>query len=223
MSTPVTVKICGITSPEAMDAAAQAGATYGGLVFHEKSPRNLDVARARELARRMRGKLKIVNLLADPTDEMLAHVVSEVAPDFLQLHGSEPARRVAYLRAKFNIPIIKALPVADASDLAAVSEYEDVADLLMFDAKAPKGAARPGGHGAAFDWTLLAGRKFNKPWFLAGGLDPENVARAIALSGAEMVDVSSGVESAPGVKDPARIASFINAVRYPAPLSKQSA
>src|SRR5438874_4504353 len=172
----IAVKICGITSPETVEAAAAAGAAYGGLVFHEKSPRNLDMARAAQLAQAMRGKLKVVTLLADPSDEMLARVVSEVAPDFLQLHGNEPARRLAYLRAKFNIPIIKALPVADASDLAAASEYQTVADLLMFDAKAPKGAMRPGGHGAAFDWKILAGRSFSKPWFLAGGLDPENVA-----------------------------------------------
>ena len=215
MSSPVTVKICGITSPEAVNAAVQAGAAYGGLVFHPKSPRNLDVARAARLAAQMRGKLKVVTLLADPSDEQLAMVVGEVAPDFLQWHGAESARRVAYVRAKFNIPVIKALPVAQAADLAAAAEYESIADMLMFDAKAPKGAERPGGHGAAFDWKLLAGKTFAKPWFLAGGLDPDNVARAIALSGAKFVDVSSGVESAPGVKDPARIHSFINATKSP--------
>jgi len=215
MSSPVTVKICGITSPEAVNAAVQAGAAYGGLVFHPKSPRNLDVARAARLAAQMRGKLKVVTLLADPSDEQLAMVVGGVAPDFLQLHGAESARRVAYVRAKFNIPVIKALPVAQAADLAAAAEYESIADMLMFDAKAPKGAERPGGHGAAFDWKLLAGKTFAKPWFLAGGLDPDNVARAIALSGAKFVDVSSGVESAPGVKDPARIHSFINATKSP--------
>ena len=211
----IAVKICGITTPDAASAAAAAGAIYGGLVFHPKSPRNLDIERARELARLMRGKLKVVTLLADPSDEQLAAVTGQVAPDFLQLHGAESARRVAYVRAKFNTPIIKAVAVAEASDLAAAAEYENVADLLMFDAHAPKGAERPGGHGAAFDWKILAGRRFSKPWFLAGGLDPENVARAIELSGAEMVDVSSGVESAPGIKDPARIQSFINAARHP--------
>lgn len=223
MPNPVTVKICGITSPEAVDAAVQAGAAYGGLVFHPKSPRNLDLEQAARLAAEMRGKLKIVTLLADPSDEEVAAVAAKVAPDFLQLHGAESARRTAYLRAKFNIPIIKALPVAEAADLAAAAEYESVADMLMFDAKAPKGAERPGGHGAAFDWKLLAGRRFAKPWFLAGGLDPDNVARAIALSGAEFVDVSSGVESAPGIKDLARIHSFVNATRHPASLSEQSA
>ena len=211
----ITVKICGITTPDAVNAAVAAGAVYGGLVFHSKSPRNLDVAHACELARQMRGKLKVVTLLADPSDEQLAAVAAQVAPDFLQLHGKEAARRVAYVRAKFGIPVIKAVAVAEASDLAAAAEYESVADLLMFDARAPKGAERPGGHGAAFDWKILAGRGFAKPWFLAGGLDPDNVARAIELSGAKMVDVSSGVESAPGVKDPARIQSFITATRHP--------
>jgi phosphoribosylanthranilate isomerase len=215
MPNPVTVKICGITSPEAVDAAVQAGAAFGGLVFHPKSPRNLDIERAARLAAQMRGKLKVVTLLADPSDEQLAAVVKAVSPDFLQLHGAESARRTAYVRGKFNIPVIKALPVAEAADLAAAAEYESVADMLMFDAKAPKGAERPGGHGAAFDWKLLAGKNFSKPWFLAGGLDPDNVARAIELSGAKFVDVSSGVESAPGVKDPARIHSFLNATKAP--------
>jgi phosphoribosylanthranilate isomerase len=215
MPSPITVKICGITSLEAVDAAVQAGAAYGGLVFHPKSPRNLDIERAARLAAQMRGKLKVVTLLADPSDEQLATVVRAVAPDFLQLHGAESARRTAYVRGKFNIPVIKALPVAEAADLAAAGEYESVADMLMFDAKAPKGATRPGGHGAAFDWKLLAGKSFGKPWFLAGGLDPENVARAIALSGAKFVDVSSGVESAPGIKDTAHIHSFINATKSP--------
>jgi len=215
MPSPVTVKICGITSAEAVDAAVQGGAAYGGLVFHPKSPRNLDIERAARLATQMRGKLKIVTLLADPSDEQLAMVVKAVEPDFLQLHGTESARRTAYVRAKFGIPVIKALPVAEAADLATAAEYESVADMLMFDARAPKGAERPGGHGAAFDWKLLAGKSFAKPWFLAGGLDPDNVARAIELSGAKFVDVSSGVESAPGIKDPARVHSFINASKSP--------
>ena len=212
----IAVKICGLTSAEAVDAAAQAGAAYGGLVFHPASPRNLDLDRAGTLAKQMRGKLKVVTLLADPSDEQLAAVMAQVKPDFLQLHGGESARRVAYIRGKFNIPVIKALPVAEASDLAAAAEYENVADLLMFDARAPKGAQRPGGHGAAFDWKILAGRSFAKPWFLAGGLDPDNVARAIEQSGAKMVDVSSGVESAPGVKSESLIGDFVAAARQKA-------
>jgi phosphoribosylanthranilate isomerase len=178
---------------------------------------------ARVLAERMRGRLKIVALIADLDDTAIAALVQAVRPDFLQLHGSESAKRTAEIRSRFGVAVIKALPVADASDLDQVSDYEKAADMLMFDAKPPQGALRGGGHGAAFDWKILAGRSFAKPWFLAGGLDPENVARAIALSGAKLVDVSSGVESAPGVKDSGRIIAFITAAKSPAPLSKQNA
>jgi len=215
----VQVKICGITSADAIDAAVSAGATFGGLVFHPNSPRNQSLEQARSLADRMRGRLKIVALIVDMDDAAIEALVSMVQPDFLQLHGSESARRAAYIRAKFHLPVIKVLPVAEPADLAAAAEYEDAADLLMFDARPPKGASRPGGHGAAFDWKILAGRDFTKPWFLAGGLSPDNVARAIQLSGAKLVDVSSGVESAPGVKDTQRIRDFIQA----ATMSKQTA
>jgi phosphoribosylanthranilate isomerase len=209
----IGVKICGLTSPDAIDAAVRAGAAYGGLVFHPKSPRFVTLDQARVLADAMRGRLKIVALITDMDDAGIEAVITAVKPDFLQLHGSESARRTAYIRGKFCVPVIKALPVADVSDLAAAAEYESTADMLMFDARPPKDASRPGGHGAAFDWKILAGRSFTKPWFLAGGLDPDNVARAITLSGAQMVDVSSGVESAPGVKDAARIADFVNATK----------
>jgi phosphoribosylanthranilate isomerase len=218
-STSVAVKICGITSPDAIDAAAGAGAAYGGLVFHPNSPRNLGFEQARVLADQMRGRLKIVALIADMDDAGIETLVKTVRPDFLQLHGGESARRTAYIRGKFGVPVIKALPVAEPSDLAVVAEYENAADMLMFDARPPKDALRGGGHGAAFDWKILQGRSFTKPWFLAGGLTPENVARAISLSGAKQVDVSSGVESAPGVKDAARIRDFIAAVKHPASLS----
>jgi len=217
------VKICGLASPDAIDAAVSAGAVYGGLVFHPSSPRFVAPEPARALAMRMRGRLKSVALITDMDDAGIATLVKTVAPEFLQLHGSETVQRTAEIRARFGLPVIKALPVGEASDLAAAADYEKVADMLMFDARAPKGAQRPGGHGAAFDWKILAGRSFRKPWFLAGGLDPGNVARAIELSGAEMVDVSSGVESAPGVKDAARITAFINATRFPTSLAKQSA
>jgi phosphoribosylanthranilate isomerase len=209
----IAVKICGITSPDAIDAAVAAGASYGGLVFHPNSPRNLSVDQASVLSERMRGRLKIVALIADRDDAQIQALVTAVRPDFLQLHGAESARRTAYIRGKFGVPVIKALAVAEPSDLAAAAEYESTADMLMFDARPPKGAQRGGGHGAAFDWKILNGRTFSKPWFLAGGLDPDNVAHALELSGAAMVDVSSGVESAPGVKDPARIAQFINATK----------
>jgi phosphoribosylanthranilate isomerase len=211
----IAVKICGITGFEAVDAAIASGAVYGGLVFHPKSPRFVAPEQARILADRMRGRLRIVALVADMDDAQLKAMVDAVRPDFLQLHGGESAARTAQVRAAFNLPVIKALPVADAADLDAAISYEDAADMLMFDARPPRGAERAGGHGAAFDWQLLSGRSFSKPWFLAGGLNPENVTRAITLSGAALVDVSSGVESAPGVKDAARIAQFINATRHP--------
>ena len=210
---PITVKICGLTSPDAIEAAVRAGAVYGGLVFHPKSPRYVALEQGRVLADAMRGRLKIVALITDMDDAGIEAVIAAVKPGFLQLHGSESARRTAYIRGKSGVPVIKALPVADSTDLAAAAEYEPIADMLMFDARPPTGASRPGGHGAAFDWKILTGRSFTKPWFLAGGLDPDNVARAMELSGAQMVDVSSGVESAPGVKDAARITDFVNATK----------
>jgi phosphoribosylanthranilate isomerase len=209
----IAVKICGITGFEAVDAAIASGAVYGGLVFHPKSPRFVTLEQARVLADAMGGRLKIVALIVDMDDAGIEAVTQAVKPDFLQLHGSESARRTAYIRGKFGVPVIKALPVADSTDLAAAAEYESTADMLMFDARPPKGASYPGGHGAAFDWKILNGRTFTKPWFLAGGLDPDNVARAIELSGALAVDVSSGVENAPGVKDAERIADFVNATK----------
>src|SRR5258706_6338787 len=175
------------------------------------------------LAGQMRGRLKIVGLIADMDDTRIEALVQTVRPDFLQLHGGESVARTAEIRARFRLPVIKALPVAQASDLDVAASYEKVADMLMFDARPPKGATRGGGHGAAFDWKLLEDRNFTMPWFLAGGLTPDNVARAIELSGAKQVDVSSGVESTPGVKDAARIRAFLDATKSPPPLSKQSA
>ena len=220
---PVTVKICGLTSADAVDATVRAGAAYGGLVFHPKSPRFVALEQARALAERMRGRLKIVALIADMDDAGIDAIVKTVRPDFLQLHGAETVQRTADIRGRFGLPVIKALPVAEAGDLAVAATYEKFADMLMFDAKPPKGADRAGGHGAAFDWQILAGRTFTKPWFLAGGLNPDNVARAVELSGATQVDVSSGVESAPGVKDAVKINAFTTAANSPASLSKQSA
>ena len=208
----IAVKICGLTSVEAALAAARAGAEYGGLVFHPASPRNLSMEAAWGIASALRGKLKMVALVADADNDTLAAIIDAVRPDFLQLHGRESVARTQDIRVRFGA-VIKALPIGSAEDFEAVPPYESVADLLMFDAKPPKGAVRGGGHGAAFDWQLLAGRKFARPWFLAGGLTPDNVARAIELSGANMVDVSSGVESAPGVKDAALMADFIHAAR----------
>jgi phosphoribosylanthranilate isomerase len=209
----VQVKICGINSVESADAALRAGADFGGLVFHPKSPRNLARDQAGALAAFMRGKLRLVALFADAADEEIHEVVKIVRPDFLQLHGAETPERVASLRSRFGFPVIKAVAIADASDVAGIARYEVATDMLLLDAKAPDGAMRPGGHGAAFDWQLLRGRKFSKPWLLAGGLNADNVARAIAASGAPCVDVSSGVETAAGRKSPEMISAFITAAR----------
>ena len=208
---PVQAKICGLTSPEAVDAALAGKAAWLGFVFFEKSPRHLSVERAAELARPVRGAAKTVALLVDPTDEELRCVVEGMAPDLVQLHGRESPQRTAEIRSRAGRPVIKALPVSDASDLDAAPAWEAAADHLMFDARPPQDAERPGGHGARFDWTLLQGRRFARPWFLAGGLDPWNVAEAVRLSGAPGVDVSSGVERGQGVKDPALISAFLAA------------
>jgi phosphoribosylanthranilate isomerase len=211
----VTVKICGLTSAEAADAAARAGAEYGGLVFHPASPRNLTLAQAQALSAAMRGRLKRVALVADRNDAELAAIVAAAEPDFLQLHGNESVARTAEIRARFGKPVIKALPVSDGDSLKVAADYAAVADMLLFDAQAPREALRAGGYGMAFDWTVLAGHSFSKPWFLAGGLNPGNVARAVTLCDAAMVDVSSGVESAPGIKSAERIAQFISVLRQP--------
>jgi len=151
--------------------------------------------------------------VVDDSDAALAAIASQVKPDFFQLHGQETPERAAQIRSRFGIPIIKAIPVSEAADLAKATAYDDVVEMFLFDAVPAAGASRPGGHGAAFDWRILEGRTFERPWFLAGGLNPENIARAIAVSGATMVDVSSGVESAPGVKSSDRIAEFVAAAK----------
>ena len=203
------VKICGIDSIAAADAAIAGRADFCGLTFHPASPRNLGPDAARALAARLNGRCRVVALVCDPLDDQVASVVSMVKPDFLQLHGKESPARLAAIRHRFGIALIKALPVATDDDFGMVASYEPVADMLLFDAKPPSSASRPGGHGAPFDWRLMRGRRFARPWLLAGGLDPDNVARAVAISGARGVDVSSGVESQPGIKNPERIAAFI--------------
>ncbi len=210
---PIQVKICGINSVESADVAVRAGADYVGLVFHRRSPRNLQPEQARALGARLRGRVRIVALLADADDAAIAAAVANAAPDFLQLHGSENVERVSEIRSRTGVPVIKVIAVAEAADLSSISAYEKAADMLMFDAKAPASATREGGHGTAFDWQLLRGRSFTKPWFLAGGLNVENLARAIAISGAPGVDVSSGVETSPGVKDAEMIRAFLAAAR----------
>lgn len=209
----VLVKICGITSAEAADAAVKARADFAGLNFYPKSPRALDPHRAGALALRLKGRLRVVALLVDAGDEQIAGISAVVKPDFLQLHGSETPARIGAIKSRFGIPVIKALPIAEAADFANAAAYDEAADMLLFDAKAPESATRPGGHGAAFDWQLLRGRRFSRPWLLAGGLAPDNVARAIAVSGAPGVDVSSGVETSPGAKSPELIRAFVDAAR----------
>ena len=209
----IKVKICGITTPDAADAALRAGANFGGLAFHPQSPRYLRMEQARMLAAQLRGRARIVAIFADAGDADMAGTIAAIKPDLVQLHGKETPTRVGHLRERFKLPVIKAIAIADGADVTSAHAYEDAADYLLFDAKASETAARSGGHGAAFDWKLLSGISFKLPWLLAGGLTPDNVARAIAVSGATMVDVSSGVEDAPGKKNPDKIVAFIRAAR----------
>ena len=206
-------KICGLTTPEAVAAALEGGAGYLGFVLFDKSPRAIGAEAAARLAQSARGRAKIVALLVDPDDALLANTVKVLAPDMIQLHGRETPARAAAVRQISGLDTIKAVGVSDASDVQAALVYDGAVDHLMFDAKAPKDAERPGGHGAPFDWTLLEGVKPQRQWFLAGGLDPWNVGEALRLSRAPLVDVSSGVERGPGLKDPGLIAAFLDAVR----------
>lgn len=205
-------KICGLTTPETLDAALDHGAAFVGAVIFEKSPRHLEPLHAATLFDRVRGRAKIVAVVVDPSDLLLTTLALSLRPDLIQLHGRETPARAVEVRRLTKAGIIKALPVREAADLDGAGDWTEAADHLMFDARPPEGASLPGGVGHAFDWTLLAGRAFARPWFLAGGLDPDNVAQAISVTGAPLVDTSSGVESAPGVKEPARIAAFLSAV-----------
>lgn len=209
----VSTKICGVTTPEAVRAALDGGAAYLGFVFFAASPRNLGIEAAARLAEPVRGRAKIVALAVDPSDAELDRIAAGLRPDFLQLHGRETPSRVREAAARTGAAVIKALPVGEAADLDAAGPYETVTQHLMFDAKPAKDATRPGGSGSAFDWSLLSGRRFRRPWFLAGGLDPWNLAEAVQQSGATLVDVSSGVERGPGLKDPALITAFLDAAR----------
>jgi phosphoribosylanthranilate isomerase len=211
VSASTLVKICGLSTPETVDAALDGGATHLGFVFFPKSSRDIDPLMAAELAGMARGKAATVAVVVDPDDALLERLADEVAPDFFQLHGQETPERVSNVRDRTGVRVIKALGVAGAADLERAAEYEAVADHLMVDAKT--GGDLPGGAGASFDWGVLRGQSFAKPWFLAGGLTPRDVAAAVRVTGAPGVDVSSGVESAPGVKDPALIAAFLKAAR----------
>jgi phosphoribosylanthranilate isomerase len=210
--TPI-VKICGLSTGPTLDAALEAGADMVGFVFFSKSPRHIDWATARALGRQAAGRAKIVALSVDADDDTLKRIVDALAPDLMQLHGSESPARVKEISKLFVRPTMKAIGVATRADLAAAEAYEGVADTLLIDAKPPKDAVLPGGNGRPFDWRLTQDFHAPLPWLLSGGLEPDNVGAAIALSGARGVDVSSGVESAPGVKDPARIRAFVAAAR----------
>jgi phosphoribosylanthranilate isomerase len=210
----VEAKICGVTSAAAVDAAAKGGARFIGFVFFARSPRNVTFAAAAALARRAPPGLAKVAVCVDRDDDFFVNLVDAVAIDALQLHGSETPERVRAIKTATGRPVIKAIKVGEAADLAAAEPYVGIADRLMFDAKPPasNAAAMPGGNALSFDWSLLAGRSWPCPWILSGGLDADNVEAAVRRSGAAAVDVSSGVESQPGVKDPARIAAFLKKV-----------
>lgn len=206
-------KICGITTREALDAAVEGGADYVGFVFFAKSPRNIGIRDAAALAEHVRGKAKAVALVVDADDEALRQIVDGMAPDFLQLHGRETPERTEAIKARFGVPVIKAIGVETAEDADLARTYRGVADIILFDAKAPKNAVLPGGNGLAFDWRILDNIRNELPFMLSGGLTAETVADAIRLTGAQAVDVSSGVERSPGVKDVALIRRFLQAVK----------
>jgi phosphoribosylanthranilate isomerase len=207
------IKICGISTPEAIDAAVAARADWIGLNFYPSSPRHVSAARAAELAAHCAGRARMAGVFVDPDDHLLGEAIAAAARlDAIQLHGSESPARVAEVRARFGVPVWKVVAVASAEDVRRAAAYAEAADLVLFDAKTPKGAL-PGGMGLSFDWSLLSAWKDRAPWGLAGGLSPANVAEAARLTGAPLVDAASGVESAPGVKDPALIAAFCAAAR----------
>jgi phosphoribosylanthranilate isomerase len=209
---PILVKICGLSTPAAVDAAIDAGADMVGFVFFARSPRQVSVPKAAELARRARGHAAIVALTVDADDAALADIVDSLRPDLLQLHGREGPERLAHLHARFGIKLMKAIGVARRDDLASADAYAS-ADRLLLDAKPPADAALPGGNGLPFDWTMLEGFTAHAPIMLSGGLDPRNVGEAVRVARPAGVDVSSGVESAPGLKDEMKIAAFIRAAR----------
>lgn len=208
----IRVKICGLSTPASVAAAAKAGASYVGLVFFPKSPRFVELEVARELALEVPTGVAKVGLVVNATDALLDDITDTVPLDMLQLHGNETPERVGQIRERYGLPVMKAVGVADESDLVALETYSRVADQILVDAKPPKDAVLPGGNGLAFDWRLIANRRWTVPWMLAGGLTPENVSEAVSLTGARQVDVSSGVESAPGLKDVDKIKAFLSAV-----------
>lgn len=207
------VKICGLNSEAAMQAALAGGADYVGLVFFPPSPRNVSPAAAAALAATARGRAKIVALMVDPDDALIESVIASADPDILQLHGAETPERVRDIRRRWGKPVMKAVPVESGEDAKGALAYRDAADFILFDARAPRDSARPGGNGAPFDWRALLGIKDQIAFMLSGGLTPDNVVEAIRITGASIVDVSSGVELRPGEKDPALIGRFLKAAK----------
>ena len=208
----LSVKICGLSTRETLDVALQAGADMVGFMFFPASPRNLSLGQAEELGRQVRGRAVKVAITVDADDATLENIIEALRPDLLQLHGKESVARVRDVKARFKLPVMKVLSVAEKADLAGLAGYAAVADRILFDARAPKDATRPGGLGATFDWHLLEGLDLKVPFMVSGGLNAANVAEAMRVTGGD-VDVSSGVESAPGVKDPDKIREFIAAAR----------
>jgi phosphoribosylanthranilate isomerase len=208
---PVQVKICGLSTPESVDAAIAGGASHIGFVFFAKSPRKISPEQAGALAAHVGGKAKIVGLFVDPTSDFIASVRSHVRLDVLQLHGDERPALVSQIGMANGLEVWKAVPVRTSSDLTEASKYRGAAQRILYDAKPPKGADLPGGNGMRFDWTLLQGHSHPLPWALSGGLDPHNLAEAVRITGATLLDVSSGVERTPGIKDVDKIAAFLKA------------
>lgn len=213
MTNPVSVKICGLANVDDVRACADAGANYMGLVFFEKSPRNITIPAARELALAAPLGLAKVALVVNPSDAELDAITGTVPLDMLQLHGRETPERVTEVKARYGLPVMKAVGIADGDDLPKLESYFGVADQILVDAKPPKGGELPGGNGLSFDWRLIAGRRWPCPWMLAGGLTPENVAEAVKMTGAKQVDVSSGVEDASGQKNAELIQKFVQSSR----------
>lgn len=211
MPATTRVKICGLSTAEDIRVAAEAGARYVGFVFFPKSPRNVTIQQARDLAVDVPLGVAKVALTVNADNDLLDAITSAVPLDMIQLHGNESPERVTEVKARYGLPVMKVVGLSSADDLTRIADYETVADQILVDAKAPKDADLPGGNGLSFDWRLLEGREWAVPWMLAGGLHAGNVAEAIARTGARQVDLSSGVESAPGVKDPAKIREFMQA------------
>ncbi|MGB3503444.1 MAG: phosphoribosylanthranilate isomerase [Mesorhizobium sp.] len=213
---PLDIKICGLSTPETVAAALDGGASHIGFIFFPKSPRNVTADLAGRLRQAAKGRAGAVAVTVDASEAELAAIVGTMAPDMLQLHGKETPERVAEVKARFGLPVIKAISVSNAEDITQAKRYPGIADRLLLDAKAPKGSELPGGNGVSFDWTLLSGLGGGVDYMLSGGLNPENVGEALRIANPPGIDVSSGVESAPGVKDVALIAAFFAAIRQAA-------